>query len=408
MRAANDNALGVSSVTNQATLDIAEGTRLALNRYDQAGSGSVIFNVGSAGVSSALLNVANNATFGTGGELNVQLSGNDASAYSFGTSWVLAAASNSLVDALALTQEISFNGSVINRLNGFAFNLANRDVGGGRFELVLSLTRGITTLQRDASALVVLGTLEDNILLSDADADAANPANRHVIQVATGNTGQINGVISDDNGAQGASTVEQLTKSGNGVLVLTGVNTYTGGTILDGGILRLSGSGTTGSGALTINNSAIFDLGNLDRTIGDLTLNDGQVSGTGLLTARQYNVQSGAIDVRLGGAGRLEKTGAGTIILRGNNNYSGGSFIRDGILRLAHDNSLGSGSVTLGQALLGLGLDNSTAENVSISNDIILDQSALSDITPQIDVAAGDTGTIRGVISGDNGIFQIG
>ena len=46
--------------------------------------------------------------------------------------------------------------------------------------------------------------------------------------------------------------VGALVKSGNGTMVMTGNNTYTGGTTLAAGALTLGGTSPIGSGALTL------------------------------------------------------------------------------------------------------------------------------------------------------------
>ena len=51
-------------------------------------------------------------------------------------------------------------------------------------------------------------------------------------------------------------------KHGAGLLTLTGANTYTGTTVVEEGILALSGAGTLGTGGgLAVANGAICDLG---------------------------------------------------------------------------------------------------------------------------------------------------
>ena len=69
-----------------------------------------------------------------------------------------------------------------------------------------------------------------------------------------------------------ASADGGLVKRGLGTLTLSGVNTYTGSTVVEGGILSLSGTGTLGTGSgLSVANGAICDLGGAAQAVADVT-----------------------------------------------------------------------------------------------------------------------------------------
>ena len=60
-------------------------------------------------------------------------------------------------------------------------------------------------------------------------------------------------------------------KRGAATLTLSGANTYTGGTVVEGGLLALSGNGTLGAGGgLAVARGAVCDLGGTAQAVGDV------------------------------------------------------------------------------------------------------------------------------------------
>ena len=58
------------------------------------------------------------------------------------------------------------------------------------------------------------------------------------------------------------NTTQSLTKSGAGLMLLTGSNTYTGGTTVAAGILQVGSATALGTGSLTINGGTLDINGN--------------------------------------------------------------------------------------------------------------------------------------------------
>ncbi|KUL94963.1 hypothetical protein DK26_12840 [Bosea sp. WAO] len=150
--------------------------------------------------------------------------------------------------------------------------------------------------------------------------------------------------------ADGAGT--GLNKVGAGTLVLTGSNTYTGGTILSAGTLSVSADANLGAagGALTLNGGVL------------------QVTGTGLTQLSRsivFGANGGGFDITdvgntftvsqaLAGGGSLTKTGAGTLVLSGTSTYTGATTVNAG--RLLVDGSIASAAtVNSGGVLAGSG-----------------------------------------------------
>lgn len=162
----------------------------------------------------------------------------------------------------------------------------------------------------------------------------------------------------------------KVTKEGAGTLTLTGENTYTGGTTVSAGTLRIGNGGERGwiVGSVLDNASLVFNRSD-DRTFG------GVVSGTG-------NVQ---------------KTGAGTLTLTGENTYAGGTTVSAGTLRIGNGSASGS--------IVGNVIDNA---------DLVFDRSAdlafAGDIsgTGRLAVKGGMTLTLTGDTSITGGTKVLG
>ena len=141
----------------------------------------------------------------------------------------------------------------------------------------------------------------------------------------TGITVTMAGVIAD--GAQPGDVV----KAGGGSLVLAAANTYTGGTVVNAGILQLGAGGSLApTGALTVNAGGTFDLNGHTQTVGDFSGAGLVKLGSGALTAGASN--STTFSGVISDTGSFTKAGSGTLTLTGTNSYTGATNVAAGSL----------------------------------------------------------------------------
>jgi autotransporter-associated beta strand protein len=189
-----------------------------------------------------------------------------------------------------------------------------------------------------------------------------------------------------------------LTKGGAGILALSSNNTgYTGQTRLEGGILEIGHDGALGAGSLLIrgNGVTVRSSNSDDRTVqttlgtfggtsavytfgsaGSGNLTFGSTTSASLGGARTFNVlnSSTRFNGALTGSGdSLAKTGAGTLILAGNNTYTGATTINAGTLQIGAGGTSGrlnANSPITTNATLAFNRSNSIVQGADFSGTI--------------------------------------
>ncbi|MEK6260693.1 MAG: autotransporter domain-containing protein [Planctomycetota bacterium] len=165
-----------------------------------------------------------------------------------------------------------------------------------------------------------------------------------------------------------------ITKTGEGTLILSGNNTFMGGTLLEIGQLRLKHNNALGTGPLTVNN-----LGNTLVTIENgVNIANNIILETTLVIAPDPGATatlSGIISDN-GTASGLNKGNVSTLILSGANTFTGGVYVSDdSTIRAEHSTALGSGTLTVAGALR---LD--LADGLNVGNHIFLGNEFIANV----------------------------
>jgi len=263
-------------------------------------------------------------------------------------------------------------------------------LNGGGGSTAFATSRAITLVS--GGGTLDTGTAGNTSLFSGTLTDGAN-----LLTLQGSGYGTYNGAIGNGSGG--------LTKAGSGTWTLAGSNTYSGGTTISAGVLRLGSANALGTGGLILAGGTLDSAGgtitlasapqtwNSDLTFqGSANLNMG--AGTVTLTAtRQATVDGGNLTIGgpiVGGTYGLTKAGGGTLTLSGSNTYTGTTTISGGVLVLGAGGSLASSKIIVGDTAA----DSAAALNVG-------------GVTGGFHVAGGQTlaghGIVLGGVTADTG-----
>lgn len=145
-----------------------------------------------------------------------------------------------------------------------------------------------------------------------------------------------------------------INDNGNGV-VLNGVNTYSGGTYLESGLLVLANPTNTlaDTGYVYVDNNSTLSLGTNNDTVGAVAVNYGNITGAGgKLTASSFALTNAIVTANLAGSGSPLIQDNGTATLSGTNSYTGTTTVGPGgTLVLSGNNSAVTGSTVVNGTL---------------------------------------------------------
>lgn len=141
-----------------------------------------------------------------------------------------------------------------------------------------------------------------------------------------------------------------VVKNGSGTLQLSNANTFFGSTSVSSGTLLMSGAGTLGDSSNPVSVSGgTLDLGATVQATNSVTMTGGAITNGTLLpiSVTASGAGTSQIAANISGSATVTKEGAGTLVLSGNNTYTGDTTVNAGVLVLASANSLGNAANAL-------------------------------------------------------------
>jgi autotransporter-associated beta strand protein len=401
----NAVTLSVNISGNGSVQQIGSGTTILTGTNTYSGNttvsgGRLQFGDGSAGGSNNLGGTVNV----TSGTLAIQTPGtlNVAQTVTLGNNTALSIAAGTNSPALSA-------GSVAIG-NGVAFDISGINDASQRDKVLIDTRSGINGDFAGVTVGGFVGTVDYLTVSTHKSADGRQYLASYGLSWTAGNSlahGTFTLTNATDTFTVGAALTDQaanaatgwngksLTKTGAGTLILTGHNTYSGGTTISAGTLEIGSRGVTGAilGTVTVGSGATFDVVNADTSGITSISNSGTTNFRNSSSAGSATITNGATlnfydtstagnagitnvgtlnfnDTSTAGAATITNSGAGTVYFNNSSSAGSATIVSDNNYLYFNDTSTaGSANITNSGNSRAVFQGNATASSATITNN---------------------------------------
>ena len=386
-------------------------------------SGANTYNGGTRIAGAAVLQLGNTGALGTGGvtvnsgTLNLDGLGNVSVPSFSGSNGVVSNSASGTLSTLTVAQTAptTFSGSLRDGAGqlGLAVSGGLALAGSSTYSGGTTIVAGTLQARNDAALGSVGGNLTVDTggqldvnghnlgiggLGGNGTIDNVGTVGAGTLTVGNGNaSGNFTGSILSTSGALA------LVKTGTGQPVLSGVNTYAGGTFLNGGLLTFSPN------SIPYSQSSSFTFGG-----GTLQWATGNAQDISAAFAPIGSGQTAFIEIddtnnpvafgsSLSGSGGLTKLGLGLLTLNASNSYSGTTTVSGGTLQLGVANALPVGALRVRAGFLDLDGQGATVTRLSGSGSTAGGTILSSNLASTLTVNQATASTFGGALQDGSG-----
>jgi len=449
---------GTNGINTINSLDFTPGSSFGISGTLAVSSGSIHSQSGgTSSISGGVLTSPGTLTFDLAGDQQVSSTISGFNLVKTGTAALILTASNTYTGTTTVSQGTlqigdgvsgSINSSslvtIVDTTGTLAFNMADNAVStvdivnngtiqpnGANTNTLAGVISGTGTLYQGGSGITILTatntysgpTIVANgvLAIGDGISGTIDPSSALSVQSAgmlllnSPDSSLLNRAISNDGTVAllessfstytftgEISGTGTLVKTGSNTLLLSGSNSYSGMTIVEGGILQVTSTNAIPSqSAVVVISGGILDVSGISLSIGSLSGDAGVTTGSNTIFTVGTNNSNATFAGIISGSGTVQKVGNGVWTVSGSNTYTDATIVSQGTLQIGDgvSGSINSSSLitivdTTGTLAFNMG--NNAVSTVDIVNN--------GTIQPN----GANTNTLAGVISGTGTFYQGG